>query len=624
MEAGATAAPNVCTPPGNFQGLPKTPPFKGCISPANILEFAIDKYVGGLTSGNEDAGTWVKTFVAPAVDVFINKSPGASAAKDVSFCMSSWNGTEIADSLEGAPEACSAMPLNPDSNYLLVSLTIPGTWLPASCPATIAVAEAADSKASICLAIGSCGGKPTGFFGMSGPALGCIIESASAAATGGIGSAAGAGVAGLLSFAGAGFSVGADLYLEVPFWNFGEPGDAKVYGHFAAVMAIDLGEQFSSALGLDEDSSKYFTFEGACTFIVRFPTLSGQKLTDATGMVKKDNKSWMKKLTEFQVAIVAHISLGLTFSQSSNPLIAVLPDLPPFKLAQISGLISTVDSSISGVDKGAYFLVTTGNLLGSILASLAGWVKLFVGDALDTILPDGWKMDDIVAKMKAIKLESIFAFSVTSKKIGFFLQPITGLSLSCQVQYKPFGFGCSVNLAAVSILFNMFKKGGEWVIAEAKQWFQETGKVISSMAADTFKSAKRWTKSVLARASTACPAGFRDDGFYCFKPKPYGRGTGCFKEATCLAEAKPLGTSSCEQVGLLLYPNCKPGFHSYGCCICTPDCPAGWTDIGISCLKPAATTTSAPLAVATAAKAPVAAPATPAKQAAKPAAKATK
>ncbi len=376
VNAGALAAPDVCTPPNNFKGFSKKEPFKGCISPANIVEYTIDKAVSAYTSGNDDASAWIKTFVAPAVDVFINKGDASSALKDASFCMSSWNGTEIAESLNGAPEDCAPMPLNPDSNYLLVSLIIPGSWLPPTCPVIRKEAETTGSKAGICLAIGSCNGKPTGFLGLTGPALGCIVESAAGVASGGIATAASAGIAGAISFAGAGFSVGADLYLEVPFWNFGEPGVSKVYGHVAAVMAIDLGAQFSGVLGLSDDSSKFFVFEGACTFIVRFPTLGGNELTAATDEVKKDNKGWMqkiKKLLEFQVALVAHVTLGFTFSQSSNEYIAVLPDFPPIKLAQISGLISTVDPKISGVDRGAYFLVTTGNLLGTILANLAGW-----------------------------------------------------------------------------------------------------------------------------------------------------------------------------------------------------------------------------------------------------------
>jgi len=41
----------------------------------------------------------------------------------------------------------------------------------------------------------------------------------------------------------------------------------------------------------------------------------------------------------------------------------------------------------------------------------------------------------------------------------------------------------------------------------------------------------------------------------------------------------------CELYGLLWYPKCKANFHRFGCCICTPNCPKGMTDIGISCAK---------------------------------------
>ena len=38
--------------------------------------------------------------------------------------------------------------------------------------------------------------------------------------------------------------------------------------------------------------------------------------------------------------------------------------------------------------------------------------------------------------------------------------------------------------------------------------------------------------------------------------------------------------------GLVMYPKCKEGFHNVGCCICSPTCPNGFTDIGVSCQKP--------------------------------------
>ncbi len=104
-----------------------------------------------------------------------------------------------------------------------------------------------------------------------------------------------------------------------------------------------------------------------------------------------------------------------------------------------------------------------------------------------------------------------------------------------------------------------------------------------------------------------CPGGYRDDGLYCGKPAPYGRGAGypqyiqcmppppgggarrfCMPDTTAMAKncEKDNGAGNCEQWGLLWYPKCKPGFHNVGANICTPDCPAGWEDIGVSCKKP--------------------------------------
>lgn len=89
-----------------------------------------------------------------------------------------------------------------------------------------------------------------------------------------------------------------------------------------------------------------------------------------------------------------------------------------------------------------------------------------------------------------------------------------------------------------------------------------------------------------------CPSGFRDDGAYCAKPAAYGRGAGYpWKVGDGLnldgarqrcAAANPQG---CEQDGYVIYPRCKPGFHAVGCCICSPDCPPGMADIGVSCQK---------------------------------------
>lgn len=90
-----------------------------------------------------------------------------------------------------------------------------------------------------------------------------------------------------------------------------------------------------------------------------------------------------------------------------------------------------------------------------------------------------------------------------------------------------------------------------------------------------------------------CPPGFRNDGLYCAKGAPYGRGGGYawqFGDALndngmikrCEADN---GAGNCEKNGLIFYPKCRAGFVAMGANICSPQCPSGMVDIGVSCQK---------------------------------------
>lgn len=90
-----------------------------------------------------------------------------------------------------------------------------------------------------------------------------------------------------------------------------------------------------------------------------------------------------------------------------------------------------------------------------------------------------------------------------------------------------------------------------------------------------------------------CPSSYRDDGAFCAKPEAYGRGAGYawqFGDGLNLNDAvarceRDHGRGQCEQNGLIIYPKCRSGFHAVGCCVCSPNCPAGMSDIGVSCAK---------------------------------------
>ena len=96
-----------------------------------------------------------------------------------------------------------------------------------------------------------------------------------------------------------------------------------------------------------------------------------------------------------------------------------------------------------------------------------------------------------------------------------------------------------------------------------------------------------------------CPAGFRDDGLFCAKPKPVNReiqiwklGDKAFslddamKRCKASARGKKYGCAM-NALNTSVYSNCPDGFHTAPVAtgLCTPKCPDGMLDIGVSCEK---------------------------------------
>lgn len=88
---------------------------------------------------------------------------------------------------------------------------------------------------------------------------------------------------------------------------------------------------------------------------------------------------------------------------------------------------------------------------------------------------------------------------------------------------------------------------------------------------------------------TNCPSGWGSSSIDCFKPLPYGRGGGYLYRlwdpnwawSTCTRE----NSQGCEWSWGSAYPKCRNGFHSVGCCVCSPDCPADTSDHGAMCFR---------------------------------------
>ncbi|MCP9800780.1 hypothetical protein [Synechococcus sp. RedBA-s] len=100
-------------------------------------------------------------------------------------------------------------------------------------------------------------------------------------------------------------------------------------------------------------------------------------------------------------------------------------------------------------------------------------------------------------------------------------------------------------------------------------------------------------KGVATMCVPSCPSGFTDTGLHCAKPAAYGRGAGfpwqfgdkAFSLDGARQRCAAANPQGCEVSGAIVYPKCRSGFNPIGSNICTPQCPSGMLDIGVSCQK---------------------------------------
>ncbi len=110
-------------------------------------------------------------------------------------------------------------------------------------------------------------------------------------------------------------------------------------------------------------------------------------------------------------------------------------------------------------------------------------------------------------------------------------------------------------------------------------------------------------KGAVTMCIPECPAGWRDDGLYCFKPPPYKRdeypvsADDFFSFSWLTGNGLQGARDRCRRDhgnncvtangGTIVYETCKAGYQQAPIItnLCTPSCPANTIDIGISCQK---------------------------------------
>jgi len=283
--------------------------------------------------------------------------------------------------------------------------------------------------------------------------------------------------------------------------------------------------------------------------------------------------------------------------------------LPDINVANIDfNMLASLGGGNSGVGKGVYFNLNTKL---TFLTSFYEGFRNTIGKIIEFF---GIKFPDLNLDI-GVKV----AVAIQDEVLGVMLQgnlgPLGG-SLTCLYRYVDDNLSC--NGAKLLNPITIIKDGIQWVVRKAKAFFEKVGNEIRV----AFDTAKKWVitniidpldkffkgkiptscpegmensvglcypkcqagySGFMTMCTQDCPSGYRNDGLFCFKPSAYGRGAGyaIWSEGKCNRE----NSQGCEKWGLIWYPRCRANFHNFGCCICSPNCPAGMTDIGISCAK---------------------------------------
>ena len=192
-----------------------------------------------------------------------------------------------------------------------------------------------------------------------------------------------------------------------------------------------------------------------------------------------------------------------------------------------------------------------------------------------------WEKQGINVFAYAMTADGKFAVPLQADNSSFKRGPNIGVSGGNQ------GF-LWVRLATESLAeSDRYRRGGETVLT------CEPGTVYD--AGLCYTPCPSGYKQVATRCYPACPIGFRDDGLYCGKPEAYNRDAYLWRpgDPPLPNYSGPMGRceekfgkGGCEQVGAEIFGKCRANFHAVGPRVCSPDCPAGLTDVGASCAKP--------------------------------------
>ena len=439
----------------------------GCI---NIHTIA-SSFTNALTyfsGANSVTQSIIDTTVNTIVNGLLNNDVTGDVASS-GACLGNFAGSYITSNID----ECSAMLLPDSSEYSVLSFNVPVA--PGTCSA-----EPEITMAAFCVAMGHANGLPSLSIQANAGALSCIATAAGS----GVGYAIGTALEAGLDTVSLGVSLTASFVKSTTLFT-GKVENVEISGNYYDYMSLEVDPE---TFGLPE----VFEISGSATRVIKVVDNAAtwvNKLSTASNV--KDVATALFGDLSMLVAIEAGMTLAL-----AGQTYGLLPDLGPYQLGLGTLYATTSPTTLESgqnLKTGVYAYVAANNILPLLMSDIATTVINKVGGLLNTILKEfGISISQILKNLtpKASSGSNEFGFMVNTEEIGLLVQTSVSaittiipsnskVKVQCTFKYKNAKFSCKLELGAISKFFTGLISGATWVIKEAAEFFDETGKAIA-------------------------------------------------------------------------------------------------------------------------------------------------
>lgn len=438
----------------------------GCLNINNVASY-LTRAVTYLSNAGDVTKSIIDSTVNTIVTALLN-NPLTGDVASTNACLGNFDGSYITNEIE----ECSAMLLPDESRYSVISFNIP-------IPGEICSAKPDITMASFCAALGHYKGLPSLSIQANAGTLSCITTAAGSGVGYVIGTALEAGLEAV--------SVGESLtssYVKTASIFTGKIENVQISGNYYDYQELGIdAERFSLP--------EVFEISGSATRVL--------KVVDnaATWVNKLSNAKGVKDVAldlfgDLSMLVALEVEMTLALAQQT---LGWLPDLGPYRLGLGTLFASTYPTTLESgqtLKRGVYTYITANDVLPTVNAEIMDTVMNKASGIFNTILKEFDLSVSSITKnaMPGGLPINQFGYMVNTEEIGLLVQiPVSAIppliltnsraTIQCTFKYNNAKISCNLKIGSISKFFTGFISGAAWVIKEAKEFFDETGKAIA-------------------------------------------------------------------------------------------------------------------------------------------------